>query len=184
MKPVRNKSWIGVAWASALAGLVILCMNIAGCTTLNGIFDGSSKEMTAKIVVQVAVFNLLTDRPEYQKPLLDITGKVAAYVDGDPGARVDSIIALVNEQIRWDRLSPNDALAINTTLSLIEINLREQITNQTLPEDTKLKVKTVIGWINQVAATFAPQIPVQASNGEMNRRPWVGRLWAPDPVLV
>lgn len=141
---------IGGAIMAALLGLLMLT-GLSGCATLEKALGNPQGQATAKVVVQVAVFNLLTDHPEYQKPLLDITGKVDAYLDGDPEAKVDIIMDLVNQQIKWDKLSPRDALTIQSVLAVVDINLRQQIDNQTLPADVKLKVRTVLGWINQVA---------------------------------
>lgn len=141
---------IGTVIMAALLGL--LCMvGLSGCSTLNGVFNNPQGQATAKVVVQVAVFNLLTDHPEYQQPLLEITGKVDAYLEGDPEAKVDIIMDLVNQQIKWDKLSPRDALTIQSVMAVVDINLRQQIDNKTLPSDVKLKVRTVLGWINQVA---------------------------------
>lgn len=156
------KKWFAGAMAAILA-VMMLCLG--GCATIDKVFGSPQGTATAKVVVQVAVFNLLTDHPEYRAPILEITKAVEDYVNGDPSARVDSIMKVVNDHIKWEKLKPNDALAIQATLALVEANLYEKINDKTLPADVKLKVSTIVEWIETVART-GTGIPLPSSSTE------------------
>lgn len=154
MKSIRGMVAIFLGLALALTSF-----GLTGCASLQGFFAKPEGTATAKVVVQVAVFNLITDKPEYKAPVLDIIKDVRTYIDGDPEARVDTIMVFVDQKIPWNKLSPQDALAIQSVLTLIEVNLYEKVQDKTLSPDLVLKVKTVIDWIETVAKTAGPVVP-------------------------
>ena len=154
MKSIRGMVAILLGLALALTSF-----GLTGCASLQGFFAKPEGTATAKVVVQVAVFNLITDKPEYKAPVLDIIKDVRTYIDGDPEARVDTIMVFVDQKIPWNKLSPQDALAIQSVLTLIEVNLYEKVQDKTLSPDLVLKVKTVIDWIETVAKTAGPVVP-------------------------
>lgn len=139
-----------------LQSFVILAMIVAtgslgGCTTLKNFFSKPEGEATAKVVIQVAVFNLLTDKPEYKDIVLEITKDIRNYVAADKSARIDTVMVLVDQRIKWNKLSPADAMAISSLLTLVEVNLQEKVKDNTLSPDLILNVNKVIGWIEAVA---------------------------------
>lgn len=154
MKSIRGMVAIFLGLALALTSF-----GLTGCASLQSFFAKPEGTATAKVVVQVAVFNLITDKPEYKAPVLDIIKDVRTYIDGDQEARVDTIMVFVDQKIPWNKLSPQDTLAIQSVLSLIEINLYEKVQDKTLSPDLVLKVKTVIDWIETAAKTAGPVEP-------------------------
>lgn len=136
--------------------IAIIAVALPACATMKTLFSPSSQHSaTARVVVQVAVFNLITEKPEYKEKILAITKTVKAYLDEKPSASVTAVVGLVNEQIHWDKLKPDERMLVQTLMAVVEMNLTEKVNDKTLPADLKVTVGQLISWIESVVQPYS-----------------------------
>jgi C4-type Zn-finger protein len=122
-------------------------LTLAGCTTT------SIPPIAAQVAVQYATLRVLEDHPEYAPRILEITSSVRQAAAGDASATVAMIDSLIRSQINWSKLSPADAMVVNTLLLAIRSELEQRIGSGVLDSQAMLTIAQVATWIEQAAAS-------------------------------
>jgi hypothetical protein len=138
-------------WAKLLAGLLMAFL-LVGCTTFKNVFNNVD-ERAARVVVTVAVMDVVNKNPEYKGRILEITKQTREYVSKAPEGRATDIMDVVNKQIRWEKLTAEQSLLVNVILVSVEVELHKRIADGGLSPDAQLKVIQIIDWIEQAAST-------------------------------
>lgn len=127
-------------------GLSILA---SGCNT-------PTQTLTAQIAVTIGVAEVVKDRPDYAAKAVAIANDVIALADNDE-AVVDAVIELVRSKIDWQKLadeSPTSVSAVNLLLAAIEVELEKRVSVGSIPEDYRVKIKTVAEWVKLAAEPY------------------------------
>lgn len=136
----------------ALVMIGMVC-GLVGCATVGGWFKKPENQQAVKVVVTVSVVDLITKHPEYKPKILAITAGVKQYINAKPEARAGDIIALVNSQIDYGKLKPDEALIVQTLLVTVQTDLESKIKEGGVSQDTIVAVGQLIDWV-ETAATF------------------------------
>lgn len=140
---------IDTIWAKLLIA-VLLAFTLAGCATMKNLLNNTD-ERAARVVITVAVVDITTKNPEYRERIVEITGSVRDYLSKEPEGRAKDIVTLVESQIKWDKLTPEQTLLVTTVLTAVELELEKRISAGGIDPESKLKVIQIIDWIEQAA---------------------------------
>lgn len=132
----------------ALSALLLF----AGCATTQG--DGG-KQFVAKLAVTYATMKVIEKNPAYAERIVVIASSVRAVSEGDTVSTVALLQAYIKAQIRWEVLSPADALMVNLLLDEVGAQLEARIGSGKLTTDKLLVVGEVASWIEQAATASA-----------------------------
>lgn len=134
----------------ALVGALLF--GLSGCAILQSFTKKPEQQAAVKIVVTVSVIDLVTKHPEYKEGILSITHGVKQYINGKPEARAADIISLVNSQINYAKLNPEERLIVQTLLVTIQSQLEDKIAKGGVNQDVLVAVGQIIDWVETAAA--------------------------------
>lgn len=143
----------GVARVVVLVALLMaMTVGLTACSTLRGVFSDPEKTTAVRVVVTVSVMDLIAKHPEYKPRILAITQNVRSYVNAEPEAKAATVIELVDSQIDYAKLSPEDGLIIKSMLVAVQSNLTQRIDNKVVDKDTLVAVGQILDWV-EIAAS-------------------------------
>jgi hypothetical protein len=132
-----------------IAIIVGLSFFATGCNT-------PTQTLAAQIAVTLATEQVVKDHPGYAAKAVAIANDVIALADNDE-AVVDAVIDLVRSKIDWQKLadeSPTSVSAVNLLLAAIEVELEKRVSVGSIPEDYRVKIKTVAEWVKLAAEPY------------------------------
>lgn len=135
-----------------VAMLLTMVMGLTACSTIRGVFTNQEQTTAVRVVVTVSVMDLIAKHPEYKPRILAITHNVRSYVNAKPEAKAAAVIELVDAQIDYTKLAPEDGLIIKAMLVAVQSNLSERIDNKIINKDTVVAVGQVLDWVETAAS--------------------------------
>ncbi len=108
---------------------------------------------SAYIATTYATLKVIDDDPEKAQRVEEIALEVLRVADDDPEATIDRLIETARGHIRWDRLDNADTLLVNALLIELAERLKERFGEGIIPEDARLTVQTLAGWVIDAAST-------------------------------
>lgn len=143
----------GVARFIVLVSLLLaMLVGITACSTIRGVFSNPEQTVAVRVVVTVSVMDLIAKHPEYKPRILAITQNVRSYINAEPEAKASAVIELVDSQIDYAKLSPEDGLIIKAMLVTVQSNLTQRIDNKIVDKDTVVAVGQVLDWVEAAAS--------------------------------
>lgn len=118
---------------------------IAGCATIQ------ENESTARVAVQYATIKILDGDPEKADKVEQIAEEVKAYASGEKPVTVDALIEKAATYIPWEDLDDADTLLVTALLEEIRVRLKERLGDDFVPEDLRVTVDMVAGWVLEAA---------------------------------
>lgn len=73
-----------------------------------------------------------------------VSKRMLAYIEGNPTADVDTILAVLEAQIAWERLSVADQMIVRDIIRLIEQDLRKKQIEKGINHNTAIAVKSLL----------------------------------------
>lgn len=132
----------------------LFALALAGCSTVSNLTSGVGTE--AKLPVQYAVAKVIADSDSVDGDgVLEVTAKVRGYVESDGELILDNLMAQAEAEIDFASMEPTDAMLVKALLSQIEYAIAEEM--PTLPEERKVRILTLLDWIDEAAALYADQ---------------------------
>jgi len=131
--------------------LVAMVFSSAGCSTIHEWYANPANKVAIKTVVTIAVMDLVTKHPEYREKIRSTTTAVRLYVDGKPLATAPEIMALVSSKIEWDKLKPEESLAIQIVMSTIQASIEEKLASGQIKQDYRVSVGQMLDWVAAAA---------------------------------
>jgi hypothetical protein len=133
----------------ALLPLITGCVATTTTTTdPNNTVVGELQVLLLKRMVQHGVIRFLSGNfskiQEAEKVIISVSNRVAV---SDTITVADLKNAAV-DVIPWQQMHPQDQILLRDLLDVIAIVIQEQIGNDLLGEDIRVRVQTMLGWIH------------------------------------
>lgn len=131
---------------------VLFALALSGCSTITGLTDGIGNE--AEIPTKYAVAKVIGSSDSITgEGVLDVTAKVRTYVESDGELLLDELMAQAEDAINFDKLDPADAMLVRALLEQIQYAIADDMPE--LAEDRKVRILTLLDWIDETAALYA-----------------------------
>ena len=114
----------------------------------------------AEITVEIAILEYIDNDKDKAISLINFIDDVKSYLDKDPKARADEIIAVAKGLIQWDKLSDREVILAVGALSVIQQELEARIEEGGLSAGTKIYLQDFLGWVRQTAIKYVDGTPV------------------------
>lgn len=101
----------------------------------------------AKLIVQYSVIKVAENDKAKAARIAEIATEVKKYSGGETLITVELLVEAIRNEIRWDELDAADALLVNALLERLRSELVERLGDGVLPEDLRLAVDVLAGWI-------------------------------------
>lgn len=137
-----------------LRGIVAFAfaLTLSACSTVSGITSGIGAE--AELPVKYAVAKVIGSSDSVTgQGVMDVTAKVRGYVESDGELALDDLMAQATGEIDFASMEPADAMLVQALLSQIEYTITQDMPE--LPEERKVRILTLLDWIDQAAALYA-----------------------------
>lgn len=131
----------------------VACFFLLGCQSLK------NQEMGLNLAVNVAVVRAIeteddpAKREQRVERVLELTGRALEMLDED-----DAVIGVVYErimqEIRWEKLSPQDQTLLRLLISNVASSVQERINAKLIDADKITTVKTAVTWVQQSAERY------------------------------
>ena len=125
---------------------VVIALSLAaGCSFLQE--HESSAEFTTKSVT----LKVIDGDASKAERVESIASDVQAYAGSEVHLTVDLLIRAIEERVDLDRLDPADRLLVEELIDSLRAELIRRLGPGVLPEDLRLAVDTVAGWVIDAA---------------------------------
>ena len=121
---------------------------LSGCTAFNTLGDYiNENEVLTSIAARQAVAHYIAagDTIEAEnkraKQIETRLERIAHYIDGNPKATSDSLLALVNASIDWGELERADKLLVEDIMTLLEKELKQYDSGGGLSESSRIALR-------------------------------------------
>lgn len=132
---------------------VVLLSLLVGAGSLSGCAWLSENEGSARLLTTYATLKVIDGDAARADRVEEIALEVATYAGADPDVSVDALIARVRGLIDWSDLDEADTLLVNALLVEVSIRLKEKLGDGLIPEDARITVQTLAGWVIEAART-------------------------------
>lgn len=133
---------------------VFLCLVVVlgGCSTFETLGDYVSENPVfvsvasrQAVAAYIATGKTDVEQAEKAKQVNATVSKALIYLEGDPEATVDSLMALVDSEINWEGLTIRERFIVQDLMSLVETELRKyEVQNGVISETTALAVRGLL----------------------------------------
>ncbi len=137
----------------------ILVAALGGCSFLNSVGGYVNEhQLVIDIAVRRAIFRYVdageneAERHRRAAAVVDVVRKVDRYLQGDPATGVDMLLLAVENEIRWEGLSLEDAATLREVVALIRANIQNQQTEGLLGGDTLVGLRSLLRTASNMAA--------------------------------
>lgn len=143
----------------ALVAVVLAAVTACSLVERAGIFVNDNP-VVADMVVRQAVARYIdaadggeakSQRAADVKIVVERTTK---FLDGNPQSSVTGIMAVLDSNIAWDRLSAVDRLLVQDIMLMVQIQLAEKQAEDQLSADTVLAIRSLLRTAITAANTF------------------------------
>jgi len=126
-----------------------LALGLTACQT-------PTQTALAQIAVQRAVYEVIKDHPERAQRIVDIATQVEAVAGKEVAATPAILETIIRSQIKWTELAPQDVQMVDSLITLLRVELENQLSKVEVDEQKLLVVKTVASWVKQTAQLYVP----------------------------
>lgn len=154
-------SQIKLPGGKATAGLLILgaffsTLMLSGCSTIKVV---DKQPVLSELAVRVAVGRVLSEHPSWATPTQTITANAIRVVNESDDVALPELQQYVQAQIPWGSLNPEETALIQALIPAIVKEIESSLPAPTTstPPEIRVRVATVLGWINQTAEVYAVQ---------------------------
>jgi hypothetical protein len=135
---------------------VTIMFFLIGCT----LKQVKENEFALELVVRAATSRVLTEKAEWIKPCYDITKEAILRIENNELITVADLEEHIRAEINWDNLTIDEQILMDTLIAMIRDSVNDYLKDQdTLPEDVKVYLVTVLSWINKTADGYINPIP-------------------------
>lgn len=151
-----------------IALLVCVSVVMSGCAGVTRAVEESPT--TARLAVQYATMKVIEQSSHITAAdVLDHVERVRSIVTNDKPITLAALTNEVREGIRWDRLSPADAMLLDALLMEAEAQLWARIGEGLLSAEAKATISTLLDWIANSARRVRVSGWLGAEAAEMAR---------------
>lgn len=130
----------------------LFALALAGCSNVSNLTSNIGSE--AELPVKYAVAKVIGESDSVTgQGVLDVTAKVRGYVESDGELILDDLMAQAEGEIDFASMEPTDAVLVKALLAQIQYAIAEDM--PTLPEERKVRILTLLDWIDGAAALYA-----------------------------
>jgi len=148
--------------AAFIAVFLCLTFAVSGCSTFETLGDYVNENpVFANIATRQAVGHYIAagdtiedERDRAEAVQVRVT-KALLYLDGEPRATVDTLMAVIDRSIEWDELNPTDRLLIQDIMMLVEQEIRKFDQREpVLTDDTRLALRVILETVISTAQIY------------------------------
>lgn len=134
--------------------ILLMALMLAGCSTLGAVSDHLADNHAAtKVAVQYATLKTIEDSEDITGPaVVAHVERVRGLVKGNAELALTRLVEEVRGPIDWQALSMSDRLLLDSLIAQIEHALADLPERQALNATQRVRVLTLLGWVEQVAA--------------------------------
>jgi predicted small secreted protein len=130
----------------------VLALSLSACSTVSGITAGVGAE--AELPVKYAVAKVIGESDSVTgQGVMDVTAKVRGYVESDGELVLDDLMTQAAGEIDFASMEPADAMLVQALLVQIEHTI--SVDMPALPEERRVRILTLLDWIDEAAALYA-----------------------------
>lgn len=128
---------------------MLLIFAFSGCTTME---QHPGLKMVVKGAVQYATWKVIEKEDITAARVVEVTNVAIALVQGKSAVTLQQLEQAAREQINWQKMSAEDAFAVNTLISAVRAELEVVLTDSELisPKNAVLIVG-VLEWVKEAA---------------------------------
>lgn len=122
---------------------VFLCLSLVGCSVMETLGDylNENPVFTSMATRQavgryIAAGKTVEEERERAADVQRRISKVMHYVDGNPTTSIDTLLAIIDSNIEWEKLEPVDRLLVQDVVMLVEVELRKYESEANVLSDT------------------------------------------------
>lgn len=155
-KTARN-CYILIAFALALTMGVMACQGCATFGTAEGQASVERHQLLFKAATQYATFKVIEKNSGMAPEIARIAGETANLVKTGELVALPVLEELVRDQIKWETLTPEECLLIDTLIASVRFELANAEASLNLPTGDEATRQTlyyaavVLRWIEQAA---------------------------------
>jgi len=132
----------------SLLCLLSLLWPFSGCQTIQ------DQPTAARLAVTYATAKVIENNPDYAPRIAEIAAQVRSTLAGEIAPTVALLEGIARAHIRWDKLSPADAVMVDLLLTELRTELERRLGAGLLEPEARLRVDTVVGWIEATARSM------------------------------
>ena len=152
-------------WLLLLAGLGLTTAGLfSGCATAR-LFD--SQPVLTELTVRVAAGRVLDENPGWVAPARDITADAIRLVTETDQVTLAGLEAYVLQQIPWQKLTVEEEELLRVLVHAVRVEIEAELARQgvTAPDEVRVQVARVLGWIYQSADSRSQRSGLQGRAG-------------------
>jgi hypothetical protein len=129
--------------------ILIMIMAFSGCATIKGWFANPDTELIMQLAVTDATFRTVQAKPEWKKPIENISSAAMAAIDNNQTTTLDSLTTYVNSKIP-ENLTPEEKALAAILIKNVQVSIQAYLEkhNVTDPAKQLIEVRKVLGWIH------------------------------------
>lgn len=141
----------GVRGAGGAVNTFVLLIMLGFTSALASCSFLEERPATAYLATTYATLKVIDDDAEKAERVIEIATEVLQLASSDPETTISRLMSEARGLIRWNRLDDADTLLVNALLVEVEHRLREKFGDGIIPEDARLTVQTLAGWVIEAA---------------------------------
>ncbi len=131
---------------------VLFALALSGCSTITGLTDNIDGK--AELPVKYAVAKVIADSDSVTgESVLDVTAKVRGYIESDGELLLADLMTEAESHIDYAGMEPTDAMLVRALLEQIQYAIADDMPE--LAEDRKVRILTLLDWVDETAALYA-----------------------------
>lgn len=131
--------------ASPALMLAAIFSLVSACATIG------DQDSTVRLAAMYATIKVINGDTRKAERVEEIASQVQAYASDEKFLTIDLLVDQVRELVNWDKLDAADTLLVDALLMELRSRLEERLGTNVLPEDLRLAVNTVAGWVISAA---------------------------------
>lgn len=132
--------------------LISAAVLMGGCSVLSTVAEDRNQ-----LAVQYATMKVMESQDVTGERVSELVAQAREYVDDGASITVSALAEAARERLAESSLSPADKILIDAILTRAQARLEAEIGEGLLDDNQRLKLLTVLGWIDSAATIHAGQ---------------------------
>ena len=134
-----------------------VALSLMGCAAGGGTGIGvdlapGTTQALKSVAIQYATLKFIKGDQAKAAKVRAVTDTAMGLVKGDVVATLDALEAEVRNQIDFSQMKPEDALLVNTLISVVRAELQAKLGDAGVGEDAKVRILSVLQSVRDAAA--------------------------------
>lgn len=137
---------------------LLLALSLASCSFLNDVGQyAQDNPIIVDAATRQAVFRYIdageteADKNSRAEAVVDTVRDVDSFLQGSPTSSVDTLLGVVEAQVKWGKLSTADRFLVQDILSLVRLNLENKQREGLLDPEAVIGIRALLETALQAA---------------------------------